>query len=139
MFRLFRLPALSGLLLSAGLLLSSPVTYAQADVPAGVVAAHGYDFLMVTTIEGLNKKLAQLIFTPAFQNQTLVPLLPGSILASSAEETERLSQNALIINNQLSNLTVAGWELVQVYSVSPTSGAGYNPPVTRYLFRKAKN
>jgi hypothetical protein len=139
MFGFFRFPALSGLLLSASLLLSSPVAHAQTTVPAGAVAAHGYDFLTVTTTEGLNKKLAQLIFTPAFQNQTIVPLLPGNILASSSEEAERLSHNTLIINNQLSNLTVAGWELVQVYSVSPISGAGYNPPVTRYLFRKAKN
>jgi len=139
MFRLFRFPALSGFLLSTGLLLSSPVTHAQTAVPAGAVAIHGYDFMTVTTTEGLNKKLAQLIFTPTFQNQTLVPLLPGGIFANSAEETERLSKNTLIINNQLSNITVAGWELVQVYSVSPISGAGYNPPVTRYLFRKAKN
>ena len=139
MLSFFRFPLLAGALLGAGLLLSGPVAHAQMVALTGAVAPHGYDFLTLTTIEGLSKKTAQLLFTPAFQAKTMVPLLPVSVLGSSEEEYTRLTQNALTVNQQLTDLTVAGWELVQVYAVAPASGTGYNPPITRYLFRKAKS
>jgi hypothetical protein len=132
MFRLFRFPALSGLLLSASLLLSSKLAHAQMAMPAGAVAAHGYDFLTVTTLEGGAKAYSFILFSPAFQGKTEIPLESSNVL-SADKYKERIHQNTQLVNEQLSALTVAGWELVQVYT--PTS-----PGNARcYLFRKAKN
>ena len=130
MFRLFRFPALSSVLLSAGLLLSSPVAHAQTAISIATPAPHGYDFLTVTTSEG-TKAASFILFSPAFQGKTEVQLEPNNVLGIEKYK-ERISQNAQLINEQLSALTVAGWELVQVYTpTSPANGRCY-------LFRKAK-
>jgi len=131
MLRLCRFPALSSLLFGAGLLWNSPAALAQTVIPAGTPAAHGYDFLTVTTSEGA-KAYSFILFSPAFQGKTEVQLASGNVL-SAEKYKERIQQNTLLINEQLSALTVAGWELVQIYTP-------INSPNARcYLFRKAKS
>ncbi len=127
----FRFSTLFGFLLSASLLLSSPAARAQAAIPAGMPAAHGYDFLTVTTSEG-TKAYSFILFSPAFQGKTEVQLESGNVL-SADKYKERIQQNTLLINEQLSALTVAGWELVQVYTPI------YSVNARCYLFRKAKS
>lgn len=131
MSSIFYLPALSGILLSAGLLLTSPVAHAQSAAPTGAVAAHGYDFMTVTAIEG-TKAFSVILFSPAFQGKAEMPLEYGGLLGAEKYK-ELILRNTQLINEQLSALTVAGWELVQLYV--PTSPAN----ARCYLFRKAKN
>jgi len=127
----FHLSNLSGILVSAGLLLSSPVARAQMAVPAGAVAARGYDFMTVTTVEA-GKSLSLILFSTEFQGKTEIALQDVNVLGVEKFK-ERIRQNTQLVNEQLSALTVAGWELVQVYTpTSPTSARCY-------LFRKAKN
>jgi hypothetical protein len=132
MFDTFRFPYLKSLLFSAGLLLGSSVAHAQTAILAAAPAVHGYDFLTVTTAEGVNKTYSFILFSPAFRGKTEISLEPTNTL-SGDKYKERLLQNAQLINEQLSALTVAGWELIQVYATSsPANGRSY-------LFRKAKN
>lgn len=126
-----RFPALAGLLLGAGGLLSSPPTAAQTALPAASTAVHGYDFLTMTTSEG-TKAFSCILFAPAFQGKTEIPLVTIGTL-SSDKYKELILENMQRINSQLSALTEAGWELVQVYT--PT----YLANARCYLFRKAKN
>lgn len=127
----FRFPILVSALLVAGLLLSGPVARAQGAVPTGTADARGYDFLTVTTVEG-NKAQSYMLFSTPFQGKTELPLT--SIMLMGVEKyKEAVIQNTRLINEQLSALTVAGWELIQVYAVAtPVNGRSY-------LFRKAKN
>ncbi|RZL12628.1 MAG: hypothetical protein EOO62_10540 [Hymenobacter sp.] len=128
---MFRFSILTGLLFGTALLLASPAAHAQLASPSGATAAHGYDFLTVTTSEG-NKALSFILFAPAFQGKTEIPLETVVVLGTEKFK-ERVNQNAQLINEQLSALTVAGWELVQVYTTTiPENGS-------RYLFRKAKS
>ncbi|RZK16227.1 MAG: hypothetical protein EOO56_20415 [Hymenobacter sp.] len=122
---------MASIVLSTGLLLGSPAARAQLAVPTSTPAARGYDFLTVTTVEG-NKAQSYLLFSTPFQGKTEVPLT--SIMLMGAEKyKEAIIQNTQLINEQLTALTVAGWELAQVYVVAtPINGRAY-------LFRKAKN
>ena len=131
MVRFFRLPALAGFLFSAGLLLNSPAAHAQLLVPAAAPAAHGYDFLTVTTVEGV-KSFSAIMFAPDFQGKSEIPLESIQILGTEKFK-ERIRENTLRVNEQLSALTVAGWELVQVYAPNSPANARC------YLFRKAKS
>ena len=131
MLHLFRLPTLFSLLFSTGLLLSSPVAHAQVAGPTGAAAAHGYDFLTVTTVEGV-KAISFIYFTPAFQGRTEIPLESIATMNSDTYK-ERAAKNTQLINEQLSALTVAGWEFVQTYETNKYTGGRC------YLFRKAKS
>jgi hypothetical protein len=134
MVGLFRFPALAGFLLSAGLLLSGPVPHAQAAVPTVAPAAHGYDFLTVTSMESSTKSVAKILITPAFQGKSEIQL--EDFGGFSAEKNlSKLQHNTQLVNQQLSDLTTAGWELVQAYPFTSVPGLF----TTRYLFRKAKN
>lgn len=102
--------------------------------PAQSTPAKGYDFLTVTAIESSTKSLARLIITPAFQGKTEVQLeAPGGL--SFDKNLAKIARNTELVNRQLTDLTAAGWELVQAYPFT------YSPdfPTTRYLFRKARN
>lgn len=79
-----------------------------------------------------------MFLVPAFVGKAEVPLATVDFYATSPDEREKLSQNTLLINTQLSDLTAAGWELAST-AVVPTSGNIYRQAITRYLFRKAKN
>ena len=125
-----RFSILSSVLLSACLLPSS-IARAQVVAPAATTATHGYDFLTMTTSEGA-KGLSFILFAPAFQGKTDVPLETINMIGTEKYK-ERLRQNAQLINEQLSALTVAGWELVSVYPTATLNNGRC------YLFRKAKN
>lgn len=134
MAHFFRLPALASFLFSAGSLLSSPVAHAQVAVPTTVPAVHGYDFLTVTSMESGAKSLAKLLIVPAFQGKSEIQLEDFGGF-STEKNIAKLQHNTELIQHQLSDLTVAGWELVQTYPF-------INSPsvvTTRYLFRKAKS
>ena len=133
MFGIFRFPALTGLFFGASLLLCGPVAHAQLPVSVAAPAVHGYDFLTVTTTEG-TKAFSLILFSPAFQGKTEIPLEVASGMVVGVEKLKELiHKNTALINEQLSALTVAGWELVHIYTpMSPASGRCY-------LFRKAKN
>jgi hypothetical protein len=133
MWPLLRLPTLSGTLLGAALLLSSPVAHAQTAAVA--LAAYGYDFLTMTTVESPAKSLSKLLITPAFQGKTETQLEVFGGFVSADKNLEILQRNTQTINQQLSDLTVAGWELVEVHTISTVS----NACTTRYLFRKARS
>jgi len=53
---------------------------------------------------------------------------------SASKNLDKLQRNTLLINQQLSAITSAGWELTNVYPVAEMRGF-----ITRYLFRKVKN
>lgn len=128
MFPTPSLPLLRALVAGSALLLSTLPCSAQT-------ATRGYDFLTLTEFEGLTKATAQLCLTPAFQGKTTVPLedLSGSSLSRS-KDLAIIQRNTQVLNQQLSDLTSAGWELVAVHPVSLLATA----PVTRYLLRKPK-
>jgi len=126
---LLRFSILSSALLSASLL-HSPLACAQVVVPAAT-ATHGYDFLTMTAAEGA-KGLSFILFAPAFQGKTDIPLEAINVVGTEKYK-ERIRQNGQLINEQLSALTLAGWELVSIYTTATLTNSRC------YLFRKAKN
>lgn len=134
MVTLLRFPALTGFLFGAGLALSTPAARAQTTGPASVVAAHGYDFLTVTSMESGAKSLAKILIVPAFQGKSEIQLEDFGGF-STEKNLAKLQHNTELIHQQLSDLTVAGWELVQTYPFLSSPSL----VTTRYLFRKAKN
>lgn len=87
-----------------------------------------YEFLTVLDSESQAKNMAKIVFAPPFQGKSEIQLevLPGTI---SGKYMSIHQQNLQVVNQQLSDLTAAGWELVHV------SGDGGE---TYYLFRKVK-
>jgi hypothetical protein len=136
MLALFRFPLLASALLGAGLLLGSPVARAQTAAPAGAVATRGYDFLTVTVIKAPYRTECRLLLTPAFQGKSEVTLEEEYTLTRD-KYREALQRNTLLLNQTLSDLTVAGWELTETHAAQ--EGPPPSATVTRYLFRKAKN
>jgi hypothetical protein len=125
----------AGRALGVGLLLiiGSPPATAQL-LPAG--HAQAYDFLTVTTIEAPTKKMAKLLFAPAFNGRTEIQLESIGAL-SAASLLEQLRHNNELLAQSLGELSAAGWELLQV---SPAPFVGDKAvTTTRYLFRKAKS
>jgi hypothetical protein len=116
-------------LLLAFLLSGVRTSFAQSAAPPAAV----YEFMTVTTLESASKSASKLFLTPAFQGKTEVQLEDFNAFGAEKNK-EKFQVNAQTINQQLSELSVAGWELVQVYPM-PTQGVF----ITRYLFRKAKN
>ncbi len=122
-------------LLLAGLLLllGSRPAAAQLFAPT---SARAYDFLTVTVIESPYTRESRLLFSPAFQGTTELTLEEVYNL-SNDKYRDHLQLNTTLINQSLSDLSVAGWELIDVhtalFSPAPT------PTVTRYLLRKAKS
>lgn len=116
-------------LLVAFLLPSGKAAFAQSAAPHAAV----YEFMTITTLESSSKSASKLFLTPAFQGKTEVQLDDFNAFASEKNK-EKFQVNAQTVNQQLSELSVAGWELVQVYPL-PTQGIF----ITRYLLRKAKN
>ncbi|RYY14302.1 MAG: hypothetical protein EOO36_14505 [Cytophagaceae bacterium] len=74
------------------------------------------------------------MLTPAFQGKSEVALEEYSGLGAE-KLFDKIQRNAQLINQQLSALTVAGWELTETHA-APFAAAA--PAATRYLFRKAK-
>lgn len=120
------------LALSAGLVLGTQAAFAQAS-PAG---AHGYDFLTITIVKSPYKSDCRMLLTPAFQGKSEVKLEEEYTLANDRYR-ENLHRNTLLLNQTLSDLSVAGWELVETHAA--LEGAPPAPAVTRYLLRKAKS
>ena len=120
--------ALFCLLFGFFMLLSPAALRAQA-------APHGYDFLTLTAIESSAKRFSKLLYSPDFSGKTEVQLEALNSL-SNAKNLDDARRNAEIINQSLSELTVGGWELVEVHAVP----LGTADPVatTRYLFRRAR-
>jgi hypothetical protein len=123
--------SLGGLLLGGALCLTAAPVGAQT-------APHGYDFTTITTIESFRKSEAKMLITPPFQGKAEVALVDGDVERLTKADIAKISENTLLINQQLSALTAAGWELVQAYAVAPSNSPGATPPITRYLFRKPR-
>ncbi|WP_345235939.1 hypothetical protein [Hymenobacter saemangeumensis] len=102
------------------------------DLPTQAQAARpqAYDFLTMTSFESSSDAVAKIFFSPAFNGKTEVQLedLGGM---SVSKNLAKLQRNSMVINQQLSDLSVAGWELVQVYPIT-------NSAAIRYLFRKPR-
>jgi hypothetical protein len=128
---LFRFALFCGLLLPT-LLVSGPAALAQ--IPAAT--ARSYEFLTVTVIESPYSRDSRLLLSPAFQGITEVALEETYNLASD-KYREHLQRNTVRLNQMLSDLSSAGWELIDVHGsvVGPAPSAA----VTRYLLRKAKS
>lgn len=124
--------------LLAGSFLLGAATRAQAQLALSATAPHGYDFLTVTTVESYRQSEAKMLLTPPFEGKSEVPLANGDLDRLTHNDVEKIGHNTLLINQQLSALTVAGWELVQVVPVAPGNSPGPTPPITRYLFRKPR-
>ncbi len=120
------------LALSAGLLLGTHATFAQTSA----VGAHGYDFLTITIVKSPYKADCRMLLTPAFQGKTEIKLEEEYTITNNRYR-ENLHHNTLLLNQTLSDLSVAGWELVETHAA--LEGAPPAPVVTRYLLRKAKN
>jgi hypothetical protein len=101
-------------------------------------AARGqvYSFMTVTTIEAPTKNMAKLLFAPAFNGQTEIQLDAVGAF-STAAILEQLRHNNETISQNLSELSAAGWELIQV-APTPLS-VDKSVVTTRYLLRKAKS
>lgn len=128
---LFR-PFLRRLVLGTGLVLGTQAAFAQTSA----IVPRGYDFLTVTIIKSPYRTDCRMLLTPAFQGKKEVPLEEEYTLTRDSQR-ESLHHNTLLLNQTLSDLSVAGWELVE------THAAQEGPPplatVTRYLLRKAKS
>ena len=116
-------------LLAGGLLLLSPASLRAQAAP------HGYDFLTITAIESNAKKFSKLLYSPAFGTKTEVQLEALSSF-SNATNLDDARRNAETINQSLSELTVAGWELLEVHVVP--LGTAQPVATTRYLLRKPR-
>ena len=119
------------LVMSCALLPSAVVAWGQT-VPEPQNAPHGYDFLTVTVLELTGKSMAKVLITPAFQGKTEIQLADMSSI-STAKNVEVSQHNASVVNQQLSDLTIAGWELAAVFN---SNVSGYAAP--RYLFRRPR-
>ena len=85
-------------------------------------------------MESQTKAVAKILIMPAFQGKSEIQL--EDFGGFSAEKNlAKLQHNTELVNQQLSELTVAGWELVQAYPFASMPGLF----TTRYLFRKAKS
>lgn len=116
-------------LLLGGLVLLSPAALRAQGAP------HGYDFLTLTAMESNAKRFSKLLYSPAFGSKAEVQLEALSSF-SNATNLDDARRNAETINQSLSELTVAGWELVEVHVVP--LGIVEKVVTTRYLFRKAR-
>lgn len=87
-----------------------------------------YDFLTLLEQESQLGSLAKIAFAPAFQGKSIIELegLPGT---TSSKYITVHQRNLEIVNQQLTAITAAGWELVHVFA-----GERGN----EYLFRKPK-
>ncbi len=121
--------------LGVGVLLATGSQPAAAQL---LPAAHAqaYDFLVVTAIEAPAKNLAKLLIAPAFNGRTEIQLEPVGGF-SAATILERARHNDELLAQSLSELSVAGWELIQV-APAPFL-ADKTVSATRYLLRKAKS
>jgi len=121
------------LALGLGLALGGQPAAAQLLAPA-----HGqtYNFLTVTALESPTKNMAKLLFTPAFNGRSEIPLEAVGAF-SSAAVLEQLRHNEEVITQSLGDLSAAGWELIQVMPVPFSFDKSVT--TTRYLLRKAKN
>ena len=107
----------------AWVLLGAPLACrAQAAPPAT------YEFLTLLESESQASGLAKILFAPAFQGITELPLLslPGAGFGTYVAVHR---QNLETVNRQLEALTAAGWELVHVST---------NERAHEYLFRRRK-
>jgi hypothetical protein len=97
---------------------------------------HSYDFLTITIIKAAYKTDCRMLLTPAFQGKMDLKLEEEYTLTAD-KYRKNLHRNSLLLNQTLSDLSVAGWELAE------THAAQEGPPptaiVTRYLLRKAKS
>lgn len=125
----------TGRALGAGLLLALSSHAASAQM---LPAANGQpvDFMTLTSIEAPTKKMAKLLFAPAFNGRTEVQLESVGAF-STATILEQLRQNNETLTKTLGELSVAGWELIQV-SPAPLT-VDKDVVTTRYLLRKAKS
>jgi hypothetical protein len=94
------------------------------------------EFMTLTSIEAPTKKMAKLLFAPAFNGRTEVQLESVGAI-STAAILEQLRQNNETLTNALGELSAAGWELIQV-SPAPLA-VDKDVVTTRYLLRKAKS
>jgi hypothetical protein len=117
------------LLLSAGLVLRGPLAFAQAS-------QRSYGFLTITVIQSPYKNDCRLLLTPAFQGKTEIKLEEEYNLSADKYRANAQS-NALLLNQLLSDLSAAGWELAETHAAQ--QGPVTSATVTRYLLRKAKN
>ncbi len=120
------------LLLGAGLVLSGPAARAQA-LP---MPPHSYDFLTITVIQSPYKNECRLLLTPAFQGKTELKLEEEYDL-SSDKYRARAQSNTLLLNQLLSDLSAAGWQLADTHAAQ--QGPATSATVMRYLLRKAKD
>lgn len=121
--------------LGLSLLLAAGSQPAAAQLLAAT-HAQTYDFLTVTTIEAPTRNMAKLLFAPAFNGRTEIALESISGFTASTL-LGQLRKNNEVLAQTLSELSVAGWELIQV---APTPFMGdKSVTTTRYLLRKAKN
>jgi hypothetical protein len=120
------------LLLSVGLMFNGPATFAQTS-PA---SQRGYDFLTITVIQSPYKNDCRLLLTPAFQGKAEIKLEEEYTLSADKYRANAQS-NALLLNQLLSDLSTAGWELAETHAAQ--QGPAPSATITRYLLRKAKN
>jgi hypothetical protein len=121
--------------LGAGLLVALGSHAASAQM---LPATNGQplDFMTLTSIEAPTKKMAKLLFAPAFNGRTEIQLESVGAF-STATILEQLRQNNETLTKALGELSAAGWELIQV-SPAPLT-VDKDVVTTRYLLRKAKN
>ncbi|MGI4874256.1 MAG: hypothetical protein ACRYFX_24115 [Janthinobacterium lividum] len=106
------------LLLATALLLSSPAL-AQTTPTA-------YEFLTVAECQSYQASASKVLFAPAFQGKTEVALAD---LPAGNKFLAVYRQNLEVVNQQLADVTAAGWELVNVSTIERAH---------EYLFRRAK-
>lgn len=112
-------------------LLATRPYFATAQTSRPVV----YEFMTLTLVESPYAVDTRLLLTPAFKGQTEFKLEEVYNLSAN-KYREHLQHNTQLVNQYLSELSEAGWELfnVQASTVGSTAAAS----VTRYLLRKPR-
>jgi len=107
---------------------ASSLAFAFLLVGRPALAQTTYTFLTVIEQESRTANTAKVLFAPAFQGKTDVPLAPLASLSDVKNQATH-RENVEFLNQQLEAVTTAGWELV---TVTGLSGAH------EYVFRRRK-
>ena len=129
--------ALVGLSLFVGLIsFSTPLPVAAQQIAAST-SVTGYEFMQLTVYEG---RRSYLTFAPEFKGQKIVDL-SEVYLDNLYPEKNRLRLRTLeeATMSWLSQLSAAGWELVQIEPLPITPITALEAALlTRYLMRKPR-
>ena len=121
------------LALVLGLLASRPAA-AQQLLLVPAQPGQAYEFTTLTAFESPLKNMARLLIAPAFNGRSEIQL--ENIGTLPATQLEHLLRNDEALNQTLSELSAAGWELYEMHSTPFIADKDIR--TTRYLLRRPR-